>query len=276
MAPPSTDEDPMALLSEKNVGGSVLGLLAAEDEDEAAGASEMEEELKREDAKFADTDINMDMSIQEESEEELARKGERQVIYKLYPSRKYVMYIAKKNAQRTWTKDGPDGKNKGCIEVQIAIATERIRAMVIHMRENTHDYKCRLKLVSLVARRRAMLDKLSWKDMDSYLKIREALKIRHVYRMEALIGRLPRYKYAIRDRKRAPGRKTAMRLKKTRRLLQRRLASQLRQGRPDRIIQKTKRQIRSRNWYSRAYDDVAAMAAGKDSAPPYVDPLNPP
>jgi len=252
--------------------GSLIGKLQEEDLEEDAEAQEIEEEELSE----AGLDAAAPSQIDEESEEELARKGERQIVYELFPSREYVKYLAIKNAERQWTKDGPGGRNRGCIEVQIAVATEKIRAMVVHLRENTHDVKCRVKLVSMVASRRRALDKLSWKDIDAYMKIRDALKIRHVYRMEALIGRLGNYKYSIRDRKQAPGRKVAMRLKKTRRLLERRLAAQLRQGRNRDTIHRTKRQIRSRNWYSRAYDDVAAMRKGKNSAPAFIDPLNMP
>jgi len=265
-----TDDEVVGALGEAQ--SSFLANLEADDQDEAAEAEAIEEEMKKEDEKFTEDDANIEVT--EASEEELARRGERQVVFKLYPSRQYVQYIAKKNAERNWTKDGPDGRNKGCLEVQIALLTERIRAMVVHLRENKHDHKCRVKLVVLVARRRAYLDKLSWKNLDSYLKIREALKIRHVYRMEALIGRLGQYKYPTKDRKQAPGRKVAMRLKKKGRLLERRLASQLRQGRPKRIIHKTKRAIRSMNWLSRPYDDVEAMRKGKAAAPQYINPLN--
>lgn len=48
------------------------------------------------------------------------------------------------------------------------------------------DYRTRLKLVSLVCRRRRMLDKLAATNLDSYMKIRDELKIRHIYRIEAL------------------------------------------------------------------------------------------
>eukprot|EP00929_Paragymnodinium_shiwhaense_P100581 TRINITY_DN629_c0_g1_i2.p1 TRINITY_DN629_c0_g1~~TRINITY_DN629_c0_g1_i2.p1 ORF type:complete len:412 (-),score=123.20 TRINITY_DN629_c0_g1_i2:77-1312(-) len=248
---------------------SILGMMESDDLDEDAAAAEVEEGL---------VDWNSDDGLEtqealEMSEQELARRGERQISYTLTPSRQYIRYIATKNAEYTWSKD--DGRNKGCLEVQIAIMTERIRNMVMHMRENRHDFKCRLKLVSLVSRRRRSLDKLAWKDLNAYLKVRKALQIRHVYRMEALIGRVPRHKYGIRDRKRAPGRKTAMRLKKRDRLLNRRLASQKKQGKPMKILRRTEMKIKSRRWISRPYDDVSAYIKGKDEgAPPKVDPLN--
>lgn len=258
-----------------------------EDGDKAFSVFSLGEEDRAEDeeAKAFEKEMDLGMSLSEESlddsftaeGEEVPQGYERQVSYKLYPSRQYVLYIAKKNAERVWSKDGYGGKksNKGCLEVQIAILTERIRSMVLHVREFKHDFKCRLKLVSLVSRRRRMLDKLSWKDLDSYLKVREELKIRHVYRMEALIGRLPEYRYAIRDRMQAPGRKVSMRLKKTKRLLNRRLADQLRQGKSRKIIHKTRKQITSRKWLARAYDDVESLIADKTPTE-FIDPLNVP
>mmetsp|Transcript_28576 Transcript_28576/g.62346 ORF Transcript_28576/g.62346 Transcript_28576/m.62346 type:complete len:380 (+) Transcript_28576:65-1204(+) len=257
-----------ALEDESEMGGSILQNMKADEEQEEA--EELEAALDNEN--WMDDEAVVD----EVSEEELARRGERQVIYTLKPSWKYILYVAKKNAIRQWTKDGPGGRNSGCLEVQIAVATEKIRIMVLHLRENQKDFKCRLKLIQLVAMRRRMLDKLSWKDLDSYLKLREALKIRHVYRMEALIGRLPAYKFAIRDRKAAPGRKTLMRLKKTKRLLERRLATQTRQGRPTMTLNRTMSKIRGRRWSSSAYDDVSFMQAGKGLAPETLDPLNMP
>jgi len=249
---------------------SILDSMSSQEEEE-------ELELQKQEAMQEDTfgivdDTESDM-FEEMSEEELARRGERQIVYNLYPSKQYVLYIAKKNAERKWTKDGPDGRNKGCLEVQIGILTERIRNMVLHVREFIHDYRCRVRLVSLVARRRRLLDKLALKDLDSYLKIREELKIRHVYKLEALIGRLPAYRFATRDRKQAPGRKVSMRLKKTKRLLKNRLASQLRQGKSRMVLHKTQKKIKSRKWLTRAYDDVSSLVAGREPAQ-FIDPLN--
>jgi len=211
-----------------------------------------------------------------EEEEDNARFGMmRQQKYTLGPSRQYVLYIAKKNALKTWTKDGRagPGTNFGCLEVQIAMATEKIRSMVLHIREFPHDLRCRNRLISLVARRRKMLDKLSWTDVDRYINIRDTLKIRHVYRMEALIGRYAPYKYTQENRKQAPGRKIVVRLKKTKRLLNKRLANQLRQGKPEDVIFRTKKMIKSRSWASRAYDEAEGIINNKPT-PPMLDPLN--
>lgn len=231
-----------------------------------AGAAE---QSKGKVADNSDMDQFMDKDFDETDLEEYAKQfakeeaentSARQIRYELYPSKQYVLYLAKKNAIKTWTSDGPDGKNRGCLEVQIAIATEKIRNMILHMREFRKDYRCRLKLTSLVCARRRMLDKLASRNLDSYMKIREELKIRHVYRIEALKNRLGAYMYPIRDRPGRPGRKTLNRLKKAKQLMTRRLANQLRQGREHKIIHRTQKKLNFRRWLVRPYDEEIGRA----------------
>lgn len=228
---------------------------------------------------FFDNEIN-DKDLQEyitkdrpADDEKKKKGGSRQQIYDLRPSRNYVLYIAKKNAQKTWTKDGPDGRNIGCIEVQIAVKTEKIRNIVLHMREFPLDFTTRIQLICLVSSRRKLLDKLAWRDLDSYLNVRAELKIRHVYRMEALIGRLPAYKYGIQNRLPAPGRKVANRLKKTKRRQTTRLANQLKSGKPKWQIEQTQNSLKPPRFLSKADDDVKLILKGK-STTKWIDPLN--
>mmetsp|Transcript_19613 Transcript_19613/g.45621 ORF Transcript_19613/g.45621 Transcript_19613/m.45621 type:complete len:358 (-) Transcript_19613:65-1138(-) len=206
----------------------------------------------------------------EDSQDETAQ---RLIRYDLYPSKQYILYLAKMNARKMWTRDGQDGKNIGCLEVQIAILTERIRNLVLHAREFKPDYACRVKLTSLVARRRKYLDRLSAKNLDAYMKIREELKIRHLYRMECLRNRLDKWKYATRDRPHAPGRKTLNRLKKAKRLMSNRLANYLRQGKEHKVIHRTQKKLNARRWLARAYDEAAALVNDKPLTT-FVDPLN--
>jgi len=259
--------------SEEEEGSSILSGLSMGDEDEEAGNV-------IQDGTGFDDDLNLtddafDDDAPEEEEDDTAFGMMRQQKFTLGPSRQYVLYIAKKNAIKTWTKDGRGGPgtNWGCLEVQIAIATEKIRSMVLHIREFPHDLKCKNRLIELVSRRRRMLDKLSWTDVDTYIHVRDSLKIRHVYRMEALIGRFAPYKYTQENRKRAPGRKVAMRLKKAKRLLNRRLANQIRQGKPSNVILNTKKKIKSRSWAARAYDEAEGIINNKPTAH-LLDPLN--
>jgi ribosomal protein S15 len=257
--------------AEDEEGTSILGSLSMDD-DEAGNVTldgaGFDDELNL-------TDDALDDDAPEEEEDDATAGMMRQQKYTLGPSRQYVLYIAKKNAIKTWTKDGRGGPgtNWGCLEVQIAVATEKIRNMVLHIREFPHDLKCKNRLIELVSARRRMLDKLSWTDVDAYIHVRDSLKIRHVYRMEALIGRYAPYKYTQENRKRAPGRKVAMRLKKTKRLLNRRLANQLRQGKPKQMIFATKMKIKGRSWTARAYDEAKCILNDKP-VPHILDPLD--
>jgi ribosomal protein S15 len=262
---------------------SGLGSLKREEQEEAEDAEKNVVQFQQQGGfsvadDFFDNEIN-DKDLQEyitkdrPPEPEKKKGSGRQLVYTLRPSRSYVLYIAKKNAMKTWTKDGPDGKNIGCNEVQIAVKTEKIRNYVLHMREFPQDFTTRIHLVCAVASRRRMLDKLAWKDLDSYLNIRSELKIRHVYRMEALIGRLPAYKYAIENRPAAPGRKITNRLKKAKRRLTTRLAKQLKAGKSKAQIRMTGEKIKTRQWLAKAYDDTAYMLKRKPTTE-YIDPLN--
>jgi len=259
-------------------GPSILGIVAAADEEEKQEEAEIEKQNRELEAEFNMTlteDSLGDTAMKEETAEEAARRGARQITYTLKPSMRYVTYIAKQNAIRRWTSDGPDGRNSGCAEVQIALLTERIRNMVIHMRDMPKDFHCRLKLQILVGRRRKMMDKLAWRNLPAYLKVRDELKIRHTYRMEALIGRLGSYVYTFRNKPRAPGKKTAMRMKKQAKLLSGRLARKLRQGKSKNEIRMLKFQMRKRRFTPRSHEETASLLAGNE-VKKFVDPLNQP
>ncbi|CAE7506466.1 rpsO [Symbiodinium natans] len=263
--------------------GGMLGAIKQDQDEEAEQMKEGQAESQRVpsrqegdamsqyfDKDIDEGDLEQYMKDYEASQDESLARLTR---YDLYPSKQYILYLAKMNARKMWTRDGPDGRNIGCLEVQIAILTERIRNIVLHAREFKPDYVCRVKLTSLVSRRRKFLDKLATKNLDAYMKIREELKIRHVYRLDALIGRLGEYRYAVQNRPRAPGRKTLNRLKKAKRLMSNRLANYLRQGKEHKIIHRTKKKLNARRWVARAYDEAALMVADKPMTT-YVDPLN--
>ena len=73
-------------------------------------------------------------------------------------------------------KRGP--QDTGSPEVQIAILTTRINGLTEHMRTHTKDYASRRGLLSLVSRRRRLLDYLKQIDPQRYLDIIGRLDIR--------------------------------------------------------------------------------------------------
>ena len=66
----------------------------------------------------------------------------------------------------------------GSPEVQISILTTRINGLTHHMRANKKDYASRRGLLSMVSRRRRLLDYLKQIDPQRYLDIIGKLDIR--------------------------------------------------------------------------------------------------
>ncbi|MCP4189879.1 MAG: 30S ribosomal protein S15 [Pirellulaceae bacterium] len=66
----------------------------------------------------------------------------------------------------------------GSPEVQIAVLTTRINGLTEHMRTHNKDYASRRGLLSMVSRRRRLLDYLKKIDPQRYLAIIGRLEIR--------------------------------------------------------------------------------------------------
>ena len=66
----------------------------------------------------------------------------------------------------------------GSPEVQIAILTERINQLTVHMREHKHDHHSERGLLKLVGQRRRLLAYLSRKDMQRYRAVLSKLGLR--------------------------------------------------------------------------------------------------
>lgn len=66
----------------------------------------------------------------------------------------------------------------GSPEVQIAILTERINALVEHMKTHRKDFSTRRSLLVLVGQRRGLLNYLKDQDIDRYRTLIVQLKLR--------------------------------------------------------------------------------------------------
>lgn len=71
-----------------------------------------------------------------------------------------------------------DKDDTGSPEVQIAILTERINALTEHMKDHKKDMSSRRGLLTLVSRRRKLLDYLKKVDDASYQTILDKLNLR--------------------------------------------------------------------------------------------------
>lgn len=72
----------------------------------------------------------------------------------------------------------PKAGDTGSPEVQVAILTERINNLSGHMQGHNNDLHSRRGLLSLVAKRRTLLDYLKKKDEKRYLDLIQRLGIR--------------------------------------------------------------------------------------------------
>ena len=66
----------------------------------------------------------------------------------------------------------------GSPEVQIAILTDRINELTVHLKEHKKDHHSRRGLLKMVGQRRGLLNYLMDKDIERYRVVIEKLKIR--------------------------------------------------------------------------------------------------
>ncbi len=69
-------------------------------------------------------------------------------------------------------------RDTGSAEVQIAILTERINSLGDHFKQHKKDFNSRRGLLSLVGRRRRLLNYLKKKDAKKYEELLEKLNLR--------------------------------------------------------------------------------------------------
>jgi small subunit ribosomal protein S15 len=84
-----------------------------------------------------------------------------------------------KNKKSDIIKDfGKNGKDSGSPNVQAAILTERIKNLTDHLKTHSKDFSTRRGLLTLVGKRRRILDYIKNKNEENYLKVIEALGLR--------------------------------------------------------------------------------------------------
>ncbi|MDX2002182.1 MAG: 30S ribosomal protein S15 [Chitinophagales bacterium] len=73
---------------------------------------------------------------------------------------------------------GASETNSGSAEAQIAMFTERIAHITDHLKANKKDYSSTRALVTLVGKRRSLLNYLAKKDIQNYRSLIERLNLR--------------------------------------------------------------------------------------------------
>ena len=86
--------------------------------------------------------------------------------------------LTKEKKAQIFKEFSGEAKNTGSTEGQIALFTERINLLSSHLRANKKDHQCRHTLLSLVGKRKRLLNYLQHVDINEYRSLIEKLGIR--------------------------------------------------------------------------------------------------
>ena len=87
-------------------------------------------------------------------------------------------YLDSNKKEEFVEKHGKSNKDTGSPEVQIALFSYRISHLTEHLKSNKKDFSTQRALISLVGKRRALLDYLKAKDIERYRAIIKELGLR--------------------------------------------------------------------------------------------------
>jgi len=73
---------------------------------------------------------------------------------------------------------GANEKDSGSTEVQIALLTQRIKDLNVHLNMHSHDHHTRRGLLKLVGQRKRLLNYLKGRDIEAYRELIAKLGIR--------------------------------------------------------------------------------------------------
>lgn len=88
------------------------------------------------------------------------------------------MPLRKEQKQVIMKKYGKSEMDSGTPEVQVALLTLRINELSSHFEKNKKDHHSRRGLLTMVAKRRRLLDYIQAKSVDRYRKIIQELELR--------------------------------------------------------------------------------------------------
>lgn len=88
------------------------------------------------------------------------------------------MYLNQEVKKEIFAKYGKSNTDTGSPESQIALFSHRIKHLTEHLKLNKKDYSTEHALVSLVGKRRRLLDYLKHKDIEGYRTLIKDLNIR--------------------------------------------------------------------------------------------------
>jgi len=88
------------------------------------------------------------------------------------------MYLTTEKKQEFFKTFGSSEMDTGSAEGQIALFSYRIAHLTEHLKKNKKDFSTQRALISLVGKRRRLLDYLKVKDISRYREIIKALNLR--------------------------------------------------------------------------------------------------
>jgi len=88
------------------------------------------------------------------------------------------MTLSIEKKESIFEKFGKSKSNTGSTEGQVALFTERINHLTGHLKQNRKDFATERALVTLVGKRRKLLDYLKNKDIVKYRELIKELGIR--------------------------------------------------------------------------------------------------
>ena len=88
------------------------------------------------------------------------------------------MYLTTEKKKEFFTKFGKSEQDTGSSEAQIAMFSYRINHLTEHLKKNKKDFSTQRALLTLVGKRRRLLDYLKNKDIERYRAIIKELNLR--------------------------------------------------------------------------------------------------
>lgn len=86
------------------------------------------------------------------------------------------MALTKEEKTKAIVANRRNEKDTGSTEVQIAILTEKIKKLTIHMTNNTHDYSSKRGMDKIIARRKKLLAYLKKENPSKYEEVLKSIK----------------------------------------------------------------------------------------------------
>ena len=87
-------------------------------------------------------------------------------------------YLTTEDKQKIFKKYGSSETDTGSYESQVALFTERIQHLTLHLKDHKKDFSTERALLRIVGKRRRLLNKLKKEDIERYRKLIADLKLR--------------------------------------------------------------------------------------------------